>query len=1288
MSSALDQEARTALERFVQRARRLLEEDLAREAEGRFGIHVADGQVEDEEGLHLDPAGVGARRDVVEILDFLRREEPTGAEAVGRLIREAAFTHLNRLVAIRIAEAIQLLPESIARGSASTGFKELLEVAPLLAHDASGGYWRYLQLCGDELAADLPQLFDPRNPLLELAPSSAAFDDLVEMVGATDLDPVWDAPDALGWVYQFFNSGDERRAMRDVSASPRNSRELAVRNQFFTPRYVVDFLVHNSLGRRLLEADPTSGLEVHLPMLLDPPTEPGAPLALADVRVLDPACGSGHFLLGAYDVLERAWELQSVSPEDAAPHIVSSLWGIDIDARCAQVAAAAVILRARRFCKTHDLPVPNIITARALPEPVEGWDALLATLPPDRRQLVASIKNALDRAPVLGPLLKVEQLLATEIRSHVVGADEDPSTLFGAAGIANDAFGRAETDVLQVLQGVADRATSGPADRLFAAEAQDAIRFVEAMRHRYDAVLMNPPFGEPVAETKDYLKAAYPWAPTKDTNLLALFVGRGAELSSSGGFVGAITSRVGMFLSTFQKWRTEVLLGNQLVALADLGFGVMEQALVEAAAYVIASGRPPDAQGSFVRLLRETNRPLALQEAVDATRNGMPDHRVFHVRLADFAAIPGAPASYWMTDSVRRLFKDFPSLEAAGGQARQGLASGDDFRFVRAIWEVSGGSVAHSSAETLGGRRWVPFAKGGEYSPYWSDVHLVLDWDRDGEEIRSSSASRPQNLQYFFKPGLTWPPRTNSGFAPRVLPEGCAFGHKGPAVVPASGSALAILGWLNSRLVQACIDSMVAAGEEVSSGGASRSYEVGLIQKLPWPGDVLETEDFLAAIEDVVRLRREQDAIDETTSSFVGPVLPTSGSTVLDAAAARVREEEDRALGVLEATYQADELIADSVGLDVDGRRYLDGEVGPHPCSYGGRIHDPNRFESLYEGRIDEAIDQLIGERGGSRAIANLTYFADRRMEVLAHGLEVRPDVLVAERRRRAILPPEEPNRTAADLLSYLLGVAFGRWDIRIGMDRASARQLGDPFEPRSPCPPGMLVDEHGLPAGDSPASYPLPFPTDRLLLDEAGHEWDIEMALSRVARSLFGSPDAVMAELVEELGSRSLRSHLRTKFFKEHLTRYSKSRRKAPIYWPLTVPSGKWGVWIYAPSFSRESLYAVASEALRREGHAEAEIGRLERERVSGTSGRGAKALDKALDDERKLGEELRRFRQEAERIAGLGWEPDLDDGIVLCAAPLANLFPMWKEPALYRKELRAGKYEWSTVSKWADQL
>ena len=254
-----------------------------------------------------------------------------------------------------------------------------------------------------------------------------------------------------------------------------------------------------------------------------------------------------------------------------------------------------------------------------------------------------SIRDALDRAPVLGPLLKVEELLATEIRSRVVGADNDPSTLFGAAGIGSDAFSRAEADVLQVLQGVADSAASGPADRLFAAEAQDAIRFVEAMRRRYDTVLMNPPFGEPVAATKEYLKAAYPWIPTRDYNLLAAFVGRGLGLCDASGYLGAITSRAGMFLTTFEAWRREVFIRNRLTTLVDLGYGVMEQAMVEAAAYVIGAGQPPiEHQATFVRLLRDSDRPAALSEAISVAATGH-EERVFRVSLMDLSAVPGAP---------------------------------------------------------------------------------------------------------------------------------------------------------------------------------------------------------------------------------------------------------------------------------------------------------------------------------------------------------------------------------------------------------------------------------------------------------------------------------------------------------------------------------------------------------------------------------------------------------------------------------------------------------------------
>jgi hypothetical protein len=149
-----------------------------------------------------------------------------------------------------------------------------------------------------------------------------------------------------------------------------------------------------------------------------------------------------------------------------------------------------------------------------------------------------------------------------------------------------------------------------------------------------------------------------------------------------------------------------------------------------------------------------------------------------------------------------------------------------------------------------------------------------------------------------------------------------------------------------------------------------------------------------------------------------------------------------------------------------------------------------------------------------------------------------------------------------------------------------------------------------------------------------------------------------------------------------------SKSRRKAPIYWPLGLKKAGWGVWVYAPTLSRETLYGIAQEARRRERLAREAIARLEDEKAKGGVGRPVRKVVEELDAEAKLALELRGFREEAERVAELGWEPDIDDGMVLNAAPLANLFPAWPEAATQRRSIKAGKYPWARVSRWKDVL
>lgn len=352
----LTKQARDAIARAVGRLRTLFEDEFSAQASGRFGLHVerqrlAQGGTEaahdeDEKSLRpwveplaalsLSPGQATQRTELIGAVAYLTREGLEGGEAVARIVREAAFTAVNRLLAVRVGEAVGAFGELTARGRLSANYREVVvDLFPFVAQAEDEGFWHFLQIAGDELGATVPLLFDRRLPVSAFIPSRTCVDAALEILNGPEVASAWVEPEALGWAYQFFNREEERQEMRDASRAPRDGRELAIRNQFFTPRYVVDWLTQNTLGRRLREA----GFSLELPLLRDRSFE-GAPLSLNEVSVLDPACGSGHFLLGCYDLLERAWEEQGVAPSEAAPRILSSLYGVDIDPRASQVAQA------------------------------------------------------------------------------------------------------------------------------------------------------------------------------------------------------------------------------------------------------------------------------------------------------------------------------------------------------------------------------------------------------------------------------------------------------------------------------------------------------------------------------------------------------------------------------------------------------------------------------------------------------------------------------------------------------------------------------------------------------------------------------------------------------------------------------------------------------------------------------------------------------------------------------------------------------------------------------------
>ncbi len=1223
----MDKETRNDIERATQRARKLLEEDFAAQLEGDFDVH-RDGKVAAKAGRHLSARQAFQRERIVAAIEHKRAAGMTAGESVADYLRDAAFTTLNRFVALKMLEARELVQECITKGEQSAGYREFCGMAPGLPLLPDGaGYRLYIESLFDELSTEVKVLFDRRDPSSVLWPKRATFDQLLEVLNAIELARVWAEDETIGWVYQFFNGQDERKKMREESQAPRNSRELAVRNQFFTPRYVVQFLTDNTLGRIWYEMRGTKTvLAEKCEYMVRKPNEEFSPYALKDprdLRVLDPACGSGHFLLYAFDLLLAIYveahgdpaapksettgrtlaedypntnEFRAVVPSLILAH---NLYGVDIDPRCAQIAQLAVWMRAQKAYRDFGVgrggrtPIrrSNIVVA----EPLVADDNLarefIANLgDAELGRLFMSLVGSLNLAGDLGLLLRVETLVSRSPKRGETGnlfQTREECIRTALARFVDDVAGRTSTR-----------------RRLFVDDAAHGVALLGVAEKRFDVVLMNPPFGAGSARAKKSFENAYP--RTKN-DVYAAFVERGIELLSARGRLGAITSRTGFFLSSFQKWREEIVLADAPPrVIGDLGFGVMDAALVEAAAYVLERSPPAAAAGRtmIIRALEETNDKNAALRAALGLSSHSTSATTYEVDPSTFSSIPLSPFAYWLTDSIRGLFRAFPALHGDDRIVASGASSNDDVRFVRAWWEVPQGLATSFS-----------FAKGGKFSPFYDDVHLHVRWRNDGREIkahveqnRAAKGWSPHwkaelhNPHLYFRPGLTWPRRTKSPLSFRVLPGGCIFGDKGPALFVAADAPeylLALLATTTSKVFRYLVEVQLAAADS-KRGGAARSYEVGVLQRTPIPPNLRSHSSSLAAItRQVWSARRDSDRNNETSHAFVHPSA-TDSERETECVALRARIED--MLFELYAISSEDRTIIEAAFAETSPAVRSDHESAP----------------------IGDMEDELDEEGAG-----------------LADNVA---------------------------LVSWLVGACFARFDTRVATGERVPCSGDDPFEPLSDRSPAMF------PRAEQPLA-------PELLVTDDGHPDDLA---TRVLR---------LAERVQAPVRDDLRTWLAKEFFPLHIRMYSKSRRKAPIYWQLATPSASYSVWLYIHSFSKDTLFRVQNDYVGGERGKLAHEERRLASMMSEAREKATAAQRKDLAVQENLVEELRAFLEEVKRVAPL-WNPNLEDGVVLSFAPLWRLVPHCKP---WQKELKAtwdilaeGTYDWAHVAMhlWPERV
>lgn len=1380
---AFNQNTRNRLQKFVNDARNLLVKEFTRQLQYEYGMDPATGEVSDLDRLiHLDDNRRETAHLLRDTLGHYLAGTPSGGgvkECLERIIREQAFTLLNRLCALRMAEARGILIESIANGYKSRGFQLYARLAGTALGETGDAYRCYLFSVFDEFALDLAVLFDRFSPQGRLFPRESVLLELIDLINKPDITSLWVEDETIGWIYQYFNSLEERRQMRADSQAPRDSRELAVRNQFFTPRYVVEFLTDNTLGRIWYEM--THGntvLKEQCRYLVRRPNEiflaegeenpqqdePSDNLSQEEllklpvyiqfrqlkdpreIRMLDPACGSMHFGLYAFDLFEKiyeeSWELEdrintgafarseNLKPlretynskeammQDVPRLIIEhNIHGIDIDPRAVQIAGLSLWLRAQRNWQVQGvrpqerprISKSNVVCAEPMPGEKEMLQEFTESIKPRvLGQLVEVIFDKMQLAGEAGSLLKIEE----EIEDAVAEAREEfnkellrrqdaeeslfpdfiplrQQTLFDFTDLPNKTqfWDDAEQKILNSLQEYAEQAETMLANRkrLFARDVARGFAFIDICRKHYDVVLMNPPFGDASIETRQYLSDKYSEG-TQD--ICAAFVLAFIKRLAEKGLLGAITTRLALFIQTFEDWRSLILDKHYFDIVVDLGYGVLD-AMVETAMYIVGKTCSEcNKLTGFLGLLNTRDKQNKIEEHICQT----PPQIKWRVTNY-FNRIPGKPLAYWVPSSLLNKFSTLKSFNMHGGAIRQGIATADDYRFLRLRWEVPKDSTAYGNEV-----QWIPLLKGGEYSPWWDDIHLVVNWYNHGHEIcnfyddRGKLRSRPQNVDWYYREGASYPYRTTSSFGLRYMPSGCIFSVGGWGVFhPETHNLFETLAIYNTRIARYFMEVLLGQGDSSVSGTAARNHGSEAVGGIPWPEQKLPTT-IISSIQQLIRLWVRVH-IDETYQHFDVPcIIRNFETSIKKASVSSWLYRCNCWLQIANLYTEVEEAVFKAYDLTESESESIAQAEGQSFLQYDKIEVSANDLAVLFSESVEALVSRAKKSLGAKRYIVKKAYFINRVIDIACHLYKAAPSSVIEA--SKSINPTDIcfDNEIMREFLSWALGCIVGRWDIDYATGKKILPELPDPFKPLPIIPQGMLIDANGLPAEqeNQQEGYPLRITWGGILVDDESQKEDIVTRIREVIDVIWtDKAEDIEQELCEILGIKVFRDYFSKpgNFFADHLKRYSKSRRQAPIYWPVSTASGSYTLWIYYHRLTDQTLYTCVNDFVEPKLNQVTDSASRLRQ-----MNRRSNAEEKELESLTDLELELKGFRDELLRIATF-WKPNLNDGVQITAAPLWKFFrhnPWQKKLKETWQKLEKGEYDWAHLaySIWPDRV
>ena len=702
-------------------------------------------------------------------------------EGFSHLRDRAAYTWFNRIAAVRYMEVHDFLPSRVrmftrpaADGSWELGSQaadealdveiegaDPMRIAELKQAGEDGPLFRYLFLaqCA-ELSGCLPGVFQPVDACMALLlPANLMDADGVigRMVGGIDEED-WEDVQILGWMYQYYNS--EVKDAFFASKAKETPDTIGPATQLFTPDWIVRYMVQNSLGRLWMLNNPGSPLRDEMDYYIEPDSEHEDFIKIngpEDISLCDPACGSGHILVYAFELLAKMY-LERGYREREIPGLVLSrnLHGMEIDPRAAQIARLALAMCARGMDRRFFGRGVQADIAVLAPVALGEGDVPQGSALEKRKDLLDALAHLDEAGSLLAP--GEGDLAAVREAIELTGADG----LFG----------------------------SSSKGRL-----QRALSACETLARRHDCVVANPPymgsssFGPFMSR---WVKKNY---PDVKSDLCTCFIERGFNLAKDRGYVAMITMQSWMFLGSFEKMRSSLIEGKSILSMLHLGpraFDAIGGEVVNVTADVVYNGRAA-CEGAYVRLVDINGSEAKRQKALEAIRN--PDCGWFYRRDAEtFKQIPGTPIAYWAPVSMGLNYENAVDVDDISEFTGSQNITADNAKFLRLWWEISHSAVGEGS-------RWISYAKGGDYRKWFGNMNHVVDWSEDARLFyETNSTSNKLQDKYCFKEGITYTDITSGGQHFRYLPDTGAFDKAGPSICCLGDNLYPLLGLFNSSV--------------------------------------------------------------------------------------------------------------------------------------------------------------------------------------------------------------------------------------------------------------------------------------------------------------------------------------------------------------------------------------------------------------------------------------------------------------------------------------------------------